>query len=185
MPKNQNRDIIDLFTKAIENPSFHLAAADQIRLDRLKAVYARWMENPLITNTRMRDFIINHFSVGRSQAYDDISVVKALFGYAPKAEKEFQRKRANMLLEQATACALAGDEKQAKALTKIAETIVKANQLDEPDGEEYPWEEIAPRDESFSVDPEVIGIKKVPGIEDKARKLLKKYTQEIDDADDQ
>ena len=102
-------------------------------------------------------------------------------GSAPKADKEFQRLRANHLLEQAAAAALAGEERQAKALTKIAEAIVKANQLDEPEGEDYPFDEIVPRDESFSVDPEVIGIKKVPGIEEKARKLLKQYTQEIDD----
>lgn len=180
MPKNPNRDIIDAFTKAIENPKYKLPPADQVRLDRLKAVFARWMENPLLTDSMMRDYIITSFGVGRIQAYNDIAVVKVLFGSAPKADKEFQRMRANRLLENAAAAAAAGDERQAKALTKIAEAIIKANRLDEPDGEDYPWEEIIPRDESFSVDPEVIGIKKVPGIEKKAAQLLEKYNREID-----
>ena len=91
--------------------------------------------------------------------------------------------RANRLLEAAQAAALAGDDKQAKSLTKIAEVIVKTNQLDQPDGEDYPWEEIVPRDESFSVDPETIGIAKVPNIEEKVKKLLAQYTSEIDDVD--
>lgn len=185
MAKNPNRDLLDQFSKALENPTFKLPPAEQTRLDRLKAVFTRWMDNPLITDAMMRDYIITQYSIGRAQAYNDIAMVKMLFGYAPKADKEFQRIKANHLLEQAAAAAMAGDDKQAKALTKIAETLVKTNQLDEPDGEDYPWEEIVPRDESFSVDPEVIGIQKVPGIEEKARKLLKRYTQEIDDIDNQ
>ncbi len=185
MPKDPNRDLIDAFSKALENPNHKLPPADQVRLDRLKSIFTRWMGNPLITDAQMRDYIITQFAVGRAQAYNDIALVKVLFGHAPKADKEFQRMKANHLLEQATAAALAGDDKQAKALTKIAETLIKANQLDEPDGEDYPWEEIVPRDESFSVDPEVIGIKKVPGIENAARKLLKRYTQEIDEPDEQ
>lgn len=180
MPKNPNRDIIDSFNKALENPNHKLPPADQARLDRLKAVFARWMENPMLTDSMMRDYIITNYGVGRIQAYNDISVVKLLFGSAPKADKEFQRMRANRLLENAAAAAMAGDERQAKALTKIADAIIKANRLDEPDGEDYPWEEIVPRDESFSVDPEVIGIKKVPGIEKMAARLLDKYTREID-----
>ncbi len=181
MPKNPNRDIIDAFNRAVENPKMKLPPADQVRLDRLKAIFARWMENPLLTDTMMRDYITTTFQVGRIQAYNDIAVVKVLFGSAPKADKEFQRMRANRLLENAAAAAVAGDEKQAKALTKIAETIVKANRLDEADGEDYPFEDIVPKDESFSVDPEVIGIKKVPGIEKKAAALLAKYNRDVDD----
>ena len=183
MAKDPNKDIIDAFSKALENPKYKLNDADQIRLDRLKAIFTRWKSNPLITETQMRDYIITQFGIGRVQAYRDMATVKLLFGSAPKAEKEFQRMRANRLLEAAQAAALAGDDKQAKSLTKIAEVIVKTNQLDQPDGEDYPWEEIVPRDESFSVDPETIGIAKVPNIEEKVKKLLAQYTSEIDDVD--
>lgn len=183
MAKDPNKDIIDAFSKALENPKYKLTDADQIRLDRLKAIFTRWKSNPLITETQMRDYIITQFGIGRVQAYRDMATVKLLFGSAPKAEKEFQRMRANRLLEAAQAAALAGDDKQAKSLTKIAEVIVKTNQLDQPDGEDYPWEEIVPRDESFSVDPETIGIAKVPNIEEKVKKLLAQYTSEIDDVD--
>ncbi len=179
----KNRDILDSFTRAIENPSFKLPPADAVRLDRLKQIFTRWHENPLITDIQMRDYIMSNFGVGRSQAYDDMNLVVKLFGSAPKAEKEFMRMKANRLLQSATAAALAGDDKQAKALTKIAEVIVKNNQLDQPDGEDYQWEEIVPKDESFSVDPTVIGIEKVPDIEEKSRRLLQQYTKEIDNID--
>ena len=129
MAKDPNKDIIDAFSKALENPKYKLTDADQIRLDRLKAIFIRWKSNPLITETQMRDYIITQFGIGRVQAYRDMATVKLLFGSAPKAEKEFQRMRANRLLEAAQAAALAGDDKQAKSLTKIAEVIVKTNRM--------------------------------------------------------
>ena len=137
----------------------------------------------MIRDIDMRNWIMDNFGVGRDVAYSDMNLVLRLFGSAPKAEKEFQRMRANRLVEKAAAAAIAGDDKQAKSLIKIAEVIVKINQLDQPDGEDYQWDQIIPKDESFSVDPEVIGIKKVPGIEETAKKLLARYTSEIDNVD--
>lgn len=178
-------DLLDVFSRAIENPEVKLQPLEQARLERLKAVFARWMANPLIADFQMRDYIVTQFSVGRAQAYRDIVLTKALFGSAPKTDKEFQRARANRILEKAYAAAEAGDAKQAKALTKIAETLIKANQLDEQDDNTLPWDQIIPQDESFSVDPSVIGIEKVPGVEERARKLLKQYTAEADQIDEQ
>ena len=63
--------------------------------------------------------------------------------------------------------------------------MAKVNQLDEPEGEDFPWDDIKPKDYSFSVDPSVIGIEKEPNIEEKSRKLLAKYTQEIDGSIDE
>ncbi len=178
--RNPNRDIIDHLTRALEDPDYQLPEREAVRLERLKAIFAHWMEHPLLTDAMVRDWIITLYHVGRAQAYNDIAVVKVVFGTAPKADKEFQRYRANKLLEMAAAAAMAGNDKKAKALTKVADSIVKANNLDEAEGEDYPFDEIVPKDESFSVDPEVIGIKKVQGIEEQARRLLEKYTQEID-----
>ena len=181
--KNTNRDIIDHLSRALEDPDYKLPERDEARLQRLKSIYAHWMEHPLLSDTMIRDWIINLYHVGRAQAYNDIAVVKVVFGTAPKADKEFQRFRANKLLEMAAAAAIAGNDKKAKALAKVADSIIKANNLDESEGEDFPFDEIVPKDESFSVDPAVIGIEKVPGIEEKARRLLLKFTQEIDDDD--
>lgn len=183
MAKNPNRDIIDHLSRALEDPEYVLPEREAVRLQRLKAIFAHWMEHPLLTDAMVRDWIISLYHVGRAQAYNDIAVVKVVFGTAPKADKEFQRFRANKLLEMAAAAAIAGNDKKAKALTKVADSIVKANNLDASEGEDYPFEEIVPKDESFSVDPAVIGIEKVPGIEERARKLLEKYNREIDDDD--
>ena len=176
-----NHDILDLLAHALEDPKFKLQPSDQIRLDRLKNVYGHWVDNPLLSETMIRDYLIANFNIGRSQAYNDIAVIKAIFGNAPKMDKDFQRFRANKLLEMAAAAALAGNDKKATSLTKIAEVIVKTNKLEEDEGEKLKWSEIKPVDLSFTVDPSVIGIEKEKGIEEKSRKLLKQYMQDIDE----
>ncbi len=181
MQKKTDRDIVNTLSAVLENPDAKLPATEQARMERLRAIHSRWMGQPTITDTQMRDYITTQFGVGAVQAYRDIAIVKAVFGNTPLSDKEFQRRRANFILEKATAAASAGDSKQAKALTKIAETIIKANRLDEADGEEFPWDEIIPAHEEFSVDPTVIGIEKVPDIENKARRLLKQYNSDIDE----
>ena len=80
---------------------------------------------------------------------------------------------------------MAGNDKKAKALEKIAATMVKVNQLDEPEGEELPWDDLKPKDYSFSTDPRIIDIEPEPNIEEKSRKLLAKYLHEIDGLPDE
>ena len=57
---------------------------------------------------------------------------------------------------------------------------MKANQLDVAEGEDYPFEDIVPKDYSFTVDPSVIGIQPEPNARAKAQKLLKEYAEEVD-----
>ena len=178
--KNSNRDILDTLYDALCDSGKKLSPTDQTRLDRLRDVYAHWLDHPIISDTAIRDYIMANYSVGRAQAYNDIAVIKAVFGNVPKADKELQRYKANRLLDMASAAALAGNDRKAKALTKIADSLVRVNQLDEPEGEDFPWDEIVPKDYSFTVDPRVIGIEPEPGIEAKSRRLLKQYTQELD-----
>ena len=69
---------------------------------------------------------------------------------------------------------------KAKALQKIAESYIKNNRCDADDGERLPWEEIKPKDWSFSVDPAVAGVKVDPKLRERAAALKKKYLQEAD-----
>lgn len=179
MYKNQQSDILDAL---IDNSDkdLKLSAADKARLDRLKDAHTYWLGHPVISETMMRDYLMSHYGIGRTQAYSDIAIIKAAFGNVSQGDKEFQRFRANHILEQATAAALAGNDKKAKALTKIAEAIGRVNQLDKPEGERLPWDEIVPQDISVTVDPTVIGIEKEPNIEVKARKLLERYTKDVE-----
>lgn len=123
---------------------------------------------------------MSSYQIGRAQAYSDIAIIKALFGSVGKSDKEFQRWRANKILEMAMAAAMAGNTDKSKALTKIADSIAKVNRLDEPESEGLPWDDIVPKDFSLTVNPEVIGITPEPGAEQKAKALLARYLKDID-----
>ena len=177
---NRDNETLDLMARKMENDSIVLTAGQQAHFDRLRDAYTHWLSNPLLSDNRMRDYMMATHHVSTNQAYRDITLLKLLFGSVAVANKEQMRYKANYLYDAAAAAALAGNDAKAKALTKIADGIVKNNRLDEAEGEDFPWEDIVPVDMSLSVDPSVIGIDPIPNIREKAAKLLKQYSEEID-----
>lgn len=175
-----NPEMLDLIFAKMEDDSIILTSPQQARFERLNDAYTHWLSNPLLPDTRMRDYIMARYGVTTRIAYQDLAIIKALYGKVPLANKEQMRVKANHLYDMAAAAAIAGNDSKAKALTKIADGIVKNNRLDANDGEEFPWEDIVPKDMSLTVDPTVIGIEPVPNIQAKAAKLLKQYTADID-----
>jgi len=178
-----NPETLDLIFAKMEDDSIILTDDQQKRFERLNDAYTHWISNPLLPDNRIRDYIMARYGVTTRIAYQDIAIIKALYGRVPLANKEQMRHKANHLFDMAAAAALAGNDAKAKALTKIAEGIVKNNRLEESDGEDYPWEEIIPKDMSLTVDPAVIGIEPIPNIQVKAARLLKQYTEDIDGPD--
>lgn len=180
---NRDNETLDLMTRKMENDSIVLTTSQQEHFDRLRDGYTHWLSNPLLSDNRLRDYLMANHGISTNQAYRDIALIKLLFGSVAVANKEQMRYKANYLYDVAAAAAMAGNDNKAKALTKIADGIVKNNRLEESEGEDFPWDEIIPADMSLSVDPSVIGIEPIPGVQEKARKLLKQYTEDIDGPD--
>lgn len=177
MPRN---DSMDLVVKAMFDSSVELSDNDRQMLVRLRDVYTFWLEKPTLTDSKIRDYLMVNHNISKSQAYTDIAHIKMVLGNVPVATKEFFRYKANHILDEAHAAAMAGNDKKAKALTKIAEAIAYNNRTNEDDGEKMPFDEIVPKDLSFTIDPTVAGVKEIPGMREKAMKLLKKYSDEIE-----
>lgn len=178
-----NPEVLDLFFAKMEDSSLVLTEPQQQRYDRLYDTYTHWLQNPILPDNRVRDYIVANYGVTKMTAYQDIAIIKCLFGSVQVSHKEMQRVKANHLFDMAAAAAVAGNTEKAKTLTKIAEGIVKANRLDDAEKDEVIWTDIVPKDFSLTVDPSVIGIEPVPGIKEKAEKLLKRYTADIDGDD--
>ncbi len=178
--KFKENETLDLIVRKMEDDSVQMSAAQQMHYDRLRDAYTHWLSNPLLSDNRMRDYLMATHQVSTSQAYRDITLIKMLFGSVQVSNKEQMRYKANYLYDAAAAAAMAGNDAKAKALTKIADGIVKNNRLEEQEGEDYPWDEIVPADISLTVDPSVIGIEPVPHIREKAAKLLRQYNEDID-----
>ena len=73
-----NNDILDLFERALEDKNVKLQTSDEVRLQRLKEVYAHWIDRPLLSDSMIRDYIIANYEIGRAQAYNDIALIKAI-----------------------------------------------------------------------------------------------------------
>lgn len=176
------QDTFDLITQAlfsIEKRN-ELSEGDLKILERLRDVYTIWLDKPTMTDANIRDYIMVNYESTKSAAYTDIALLKTVLGNVPVANKEFYRYKANYILDQAHAAAVAGNDRKAKALTKIAEGIAYNNRTNEDDGEKLPYDEIVPKDLSFTLDPAAAGVKPVPGVMEKAKKLYKKYEDDIE-----
>jgi len=173
-------DTMDLMVRAMFDSSVELSPKDREMLERLRDVYTFWLSKPTLTDSEIRDYLMVNFNISKFAAYSDISLIKLVLGNVPTAAKEFYRYKANHILDEAHKAAMAGNEKKAKALTKIAEAIAYNNRTNEDDGDKMPFDDIVPKDLSFTIDPTVAGVKVIPGMREKAMKLYHKYAEDIE-----
>lgn len=171
---------MDLIVRAMFDNSVELSDKDVKILERMRDVYTFWLNQPTLSDTKIRDYLMVNYNITKMQAYIDISNIKLVLGNVPVANKEFFRYKANHILDEAYNAAKVGNDRKAKALTKIAEAIAYNNRTNEDDGEKLPFDEIVPTDRSFTIDPQAAGVKPVPGIRETAAKLFKKYEGEIE-----
>lgn len=174
------KDSLDIISKAMFDDSIKLVGPDLQLKERLKDVYTHWLSHPTHSDSHMVKYMQVNFNMSRAQAYNDIGRVKMLLGNIPIASRTWFQNKVNVLLDEAANAARTGDYNKAKALNKIAESFIANNRLDSEEGNDIPYDEIVIGDLSFSIDPAVVGVKKIPGVEEKARKLLKKYTEDVD-----
>lgn len=174
------KDSLDLITQALFDSSVQLSEADTALMERLRDAYTFWIEKPTLSNLQMRDYLMVKYKYSRQQALNDLSKVTLVLGNVSIASKEFFRYKVNAILDKAMAAAESGNDLKAKALVKIAEGYVKNNRTDQDDGEKIPYDQIVPKDWSFTVDPSVAGVKPVPGIKELSEKLQRKYAEDID-----
>lgn len=159
----------------------HVPAQVIARVVRLRALYTYWCRFSSKSTRDIVEFDILQFKVGESQAYDDMTILKVIVGNLQESSKKFWRWRINQMLED--------DRKAAKrdgdhrAVAAIEKNLIKNNMTDKEDTPDLAYDKIVPLEIVPTDDPTVIGIKKIPGLRDKVRKMLKKYDGDIEYAD--
>lgn len=172
--------IIDRIEKALFNPeAVVLNDKENEIFARIRAVFTVRIENPMKSDAEIRDMLMNEFGISKSQAYRDIADTNLCLGNIKTAGKEWQRYRANKIVEDAYAAAVAGDHKTAKSLVLIANSLVKINRLDVDEGEHIPWDELVPQNFEPTTDPTVIGLKPIENLREKIEALKRKYIDDI------
>jgi hypothetical protein len=178
------QNIIDKMNALLFDPiSEEISEHEKQMIVRYRDVYTYWLENPLSSDSQIRDYIISNYEISKTQAYRDITGIKLLLGNVREAGKEWHRYRVNYMLEKAAQMAINGDTKEATAIAKVAMALIKNNKLDIDEGEELPYDEIIPPSFEPVSDPTTIGLKPIENLKDKIAKLKEKFIGDIEITD--
>lgn len=143
---------------------------------RLRDIYNHWLTFPSKKDREIVMYIQQHGGVGKSQAYDDLKIVKALLGNFQKTTQDYHRYRFIEMVRRAYDKAEAiGD---ARAMVAAADKYAKYTRLNKDDERENRYAKIQRQPFKFTDDPTVIGIKPVPNIREKIKSMKDKYWSE-------
>ena len=165
-----------LFKDIDEQPCLTIVEIEQLK--RYRAAYSQSLDNPSMSDTKLRDFLMNEFKISQTQAYYDIANIRVLLGNVRNASKEWIRYLVNETLKEAiAACKL---KKKWKEVILATNVLGKYNKLDKDDAVEYPWEDILPIPIEPTNDVTVLKVKPLQNKEEEIRKMYEKYKGEID-----
>lgn len=174
---------IDNYTSLIaldENQLRENNVAEEVitRVIRFRALYTYWCKFSSKSPREIVEFDIMMFKVGESQAYDDVHCLKVIMGNLQETSKKFWRWRINQMLEE--------DRKAAKrdgdhrAVASIEKNFIKNNLTDKEDTPDMAFDKIVPAEIQATDDPSAIGIKPLPNLRARIKKLNKKYNADAE-----
>ena len=152
------------------------------RIMRVREEYNWFLSNPDAKDRQFVENAVSRFGIGKSQAYSDLAIVKALLPHLAQASRDFHRYRYNeMILD---TFHMAKKRKDTKTMEKAASSYAKFNRVDLEDEQAVPYDLIVVQPFTATDDPTVLGIKPIPNINEKISALLKKYQAENLDIED-
>lgn len=171
----------DLFTAESELVERYPADTVQ-RLLRVREEYTWFLANPDAKDRVFINEVKSRFGIGLTQAYSDLSLVKALLPALSQATRDFHRYRFNeMILE---TYQMAKSRKDTKTMEKAAASYAKFNRVDLEDEQAVPYEMIVVQPFTATDDPTVLGIKPIPNLQQKIDQMIKQYGAETIDIED-
>lgn len=171
-----------LFGSDQEKESLVFHKDEQEVVLRYRAALTKWLSEPSLRDYEMISYLKVTFGISDTQSYRDLSRIKSLIGNVQNAGKEFQRHRATEMILKGYALAAEADShlevKQAMAMIRAAEALVRVHKLDKEDIDRIPWEDIIPLELEPTTDISVIGRKRIDNLEELQARLRKKYGAE-------
>ena len=171
----------DLFTAEAELMERYGPETVQ-KLLRVREEYTWFMANPDAKDRVFINEVRSRFGIGVTQAYADLSLVKALLPTLSSASRDFHRYRFNeMILE---TYQMAKARKDTKTMEKAASSYAKFNRVDLEDEPAVPYEMIVVQPFTATDDPTVLGIKPIPNLQQKIDQMIAHYGAETIDIED-
>ena len=165
-----------LFSDVADMTLHRLPAATQTHILRLRDLYNYWLQHPKTADKEIVLKLQNDYSLAKSQAYTDLSILKTLLGELQKTTKDYHRFRFNQMIQEAFEVARV--QKDAKAMQAAAAQYAKYNQLDKEDALNFDYEKIIVQTFVPTEDPSVAGFKPVPNLREKIRSKIDFYSQD-------
>ena len=183
MPYPKITDIVltDLFTdEQTLRDKFPAVAVE--RLLRIRAMYNWVISNPEAKDKEFIDMATSRHGIAKTIAYDDLRIIKTIIPNLTQDSRQYHRWKYNeMILE---TYAMAKKRKDTKTMERAATSYAKFNSVNVEDEKSVPYDMIVVQPFTATQDPSVLGIKPIPNIEDKIKKLIDKYRAESIDIDD-
>lgn len=149
---------------------------------RVRDLYMWRLSNP---DSSDRDFISefkSRYPMGKNAAQEYLRIVNALLPMLSEKSRDFHRWRYNEMIMETYQMAKA--RKDTKTMERAATSYGKLNKVDAEDVQAVPFHLIVVQPFVATDDPSVLGIKPIPGIEDKIKAMLDKYSAETLDIED-
>ncbi|MDE6237828.1 MAG: hypothetical protein K2M45_08175 [Muribaculaceae bacterium] len=149
---------------------------------RIRAMHQWILANPAAKDALFISEDVHRHNISRPTAYSDLAVIKALLPSLETASREFHRWRFNeMLLKTFEMAEL---RKDARTMERASATYAKFNAIDREEERSIPIEKIIPQPFVATDDPSILGIKPIPNLRERQRKLIEKYRKETVDIED-
>ena len=153
-----------------------------VHLLRLRDMYNWYLSNPDAHDRQFVDECRSRYSLCKSQAYEDLALIKKLLPALTQSSRDFHRWKANeMLLE---TYRMAKARKDTKTMEKAASSYAKYNRVDIEDEQAVPYEDIVIQPFRATMDPTVLNLKPIPNIDEKIAAMIARYTKESMDIED-
>ncbi len=160
----------DLYTSKDELEEKY-AIAQVEHLIRLREMATWAINNPDAKDRQFVEEVRQRHHISHVTAYADLKIIKALLPNLGEASREFHRWRYNeMILE---TYQMAKKRKDTKTMEKAATSYAKFNRIDVEDEQSVPYHMIVVQPFFPTTDPRVVGIKPVPNIDERIRRLTK------------
>ena len=151
-------------------------------LEEVTDCYHLQLQKPMISKTKLRDYLRGKYGISYVQAYKIIQYAAVALGDIKPTHKNWVRQRIEYISEQAYEAIEAKNYKRFEALNKLAATLAKAFNTNLDEGELINAQKYLEIDMvNIVINPEAIGIKTSQTKQKEIDRLLKKY--QIEDAE--
>lgn len=152
------------------------------RILRVRDMYMWRLANPDSKDRQFVDEFKSRYPMGKNAVQEYLRIVNALLPMLSEKSRDFHRWRYNEMILDTYQMARA--RKDTKTMERAASSYARYNKVDAEDVQAVPFHLIVVQPFVATADPSVLGIKPIPGIEQKIQAMLDKYSAETLDIED-